>query len=151
MLREKDLDEDEYKILAEKVFKICNDNNITFIINKYYRVADEIRSEYIHLSFDDYVRYMGKNSDFKIVGVSVHSVDEALYAEMSGASYVVAGHIYATECKKNIEPRGLEFLSQICSKVSIPVYAIGGITKNKYDEIKKAGAKGACLMSECMK
>ena len=64
---------------------------------------------------------------------------------------MTAGHIYATDCKKGLPPKGLSFLTDICVNSSVPVYAIGGITENKVPELKQAGAKGACIMSAAMK
>ena len=74
-------------------------------------------------------------------------------AQELGASYVTAGHIYATDCKKGLQPRGLDFLRQVCAAVDLPVYAIGGI---KFDEtqwmsLKECGAAGGCIMSGMMK
>jgi thiamine-phosphate pyrophosphorylase len=84
------------------------------------------------------------------VGVSVHSADEARFAATRGAAYLVAGHIFPTESKAGRAPRGLGFLSEICETVSVPVYAIGGISERNIAEIKQAGAAGACLMSSFM-
>ena len=98
---------------------------------------------------------MNENAEkeFETVGVSVHSADEAVLAEKMGATYVTAGHIYATDCKKGLQPRGLDFLRQVCAAVDLPVYAIGGI---KFDEtqwmsLKECGAAGGCIMSGMMK
>lgn len=57
------------------------------------------------------LRLMNENAEkeFETVGVSVHSADEAVLAEKMGATYVTAGHIFATDCKKGLEPRGIEF------------------------------------------
>lgn len=68
---------------------------------------------------------------FTKIGISIHSVEEAKEAEQLGASYLTAGHIYATDCKRGLPPRGLGFLKEVCREVSIPVYGIGGI---KFDE-----------------
>ena len=85
------------------------------------------------------------------VGTSVHSVQEAERAQQLGASYVTAGHIFATDCKRGLSPRGLEFLKAVCNSVDIPVYAIGGIESEHEEMLKDAGAKGACQMSGYMK
>ena len=85
------------------------------------------------------------------IGVSVHSVEEAKEAEKLGASYLTAGHVFATECKKGLLPRGLEFLEEICDSVAIPVYAIGGIHPGNLRQIEESKAAGACMMSEYMK
>ncbi len=70
-------------------------------------------------------------SDFHTVGTSIHSVSEAVEAEKLGASYLTAGHIYVTDCKKGLPPRGLPFLQHVCQAVQIPVYGIGGIKIDK--------------------
>lgn len=89
--------------------------------------------------------------DFRVRGTSVHSAEDALWAQEHGATYVTAGHIYPTDCKRGLAARGTQFLERVCRVVSIPVYAIGGITPQRMDEVKKAGAAGACMMSEYMK
>ena len=91
--------------------------------------------------------------DYPKIGTSVHSTEQAQEAQELGASYVTAGHIYATDCKKGLQPRGLDFLRQVCAAVDLPVYAIGGI---KFDEtqwmsLKECGAAGGCIMSGMMK
>ena len=59
--------------------------------------------------------------------MSIHSLDEAKEVENLGASYVVAGHIFETDCKKGLEPRGLKFVEDLSFKLTIPIFAIGGI------------------------
>lgn len=88
----------------------------------------------------------------KKIGCSIHSVEEAVEAQKLGASYITAGHIYATDCKKGLAPRGLEFLKEVCDSVTIPVYAIGGIDVDgtRRDEVKMCGAAGSCIMSGMM-
>ena len=86
---------------------------------------------------------------FREIGVSVHSLEELKEAMELGATYVAAGHIYATNCKKDVPPRGIEFLKTIVNNSKIPVYAIGGMDLNqdKLNEVTKTGAKGAFVMS----
>ena len=84
------------------------------------------------------------------IGASVHSPEEAVLAEKLGASWLIAGHIFATACKPDLPPRGLDFLRNVCSSVSIPVYAIGGITPERLPAIMQAGAAGCCGMSQMM-
>ena len=89
----------------------------------------------------------------KKIGCSIHSVEEGVEAQKLGASYITAGHIYATDCKKGLAPRGLEFLKKVCESVTIPVYAIGGIDVDgtRRDEVKMCGAAGSCIMSGMMR
>ena len=89
---------------------------------------------------------------FTTIGVSVHAANEALEALSLGATYLTAGHIYATDCKKGLPPRGTAFLREICQTVSIPVYAIGGIRLEaaQIREVMSCGAVGGCIMSGMM-
>ena len=84
------------------------------------------------------------------LGASCHSVEDAKLAEKLGCTYIIAGHIYNTDCKKGLDGRGTDFLKSVVDVVQIPVYAIGGITPRNYTEIKSAGASGACIMSSAM-
>lgn len=93
---------------------------------------------------------LSKMNFFTAVGVSVHSVEEAKEAESKGANYVTAGHIFETDCKKGLAPRGLDFLHEVCESVKIPVYAIGGINPQNIKLVAEAGAGGACIMSGFM-
>lgn len=79
---------------------------------------------------------------FSTVGASVHSPEEAREAQALGADYVTAGHVFATDCKRGLEPRGLEFLRETVNAVSIPVFAIGGISAENVKAVRKAGAAG---------
>ncbi|MFB8375901.1 thiamine phosphate synthase [Paenibacillus taichungensis] len=81
------------------------------------------------------------------VGISVHSLEEAKVAEERGADYLFYGHVYASNSKPNCEPKGLSALAEVCSNVSIPVIAIGGIRADNIAAIRTAGARGAAVIS----
>ena len=151
ILREKDLDENAYKALALQVLSICEAKGVPCILHSFVEAAKELGVQRIHLSLTDFRKKAGELKGFSQVGVSVHSPKEAGEAERLGASYVTAGHIFATECKKGVLPRGLEFLEKTVSEVSIPVFAIGGITGENAQLAMKAGAKGVCVMSGMMR
>jgi thiamine-phosphate pyrophosphorylase len=87
---------------------------------------------------------------FKWRGASAHSLGDAKKAQELGASYITLSHIFETDCKAGLEPRGLEFLHEVCEKISIPVYALGGICAENEEYAIKAGAAGACRMSDYM-
>ena len=148
ILREKDLSEEEYKKLAENVLQICEEHHVPCILHYFVDAAMELGAENIHLPL--YVlREMDekKKETFKQIGASCHSVEEAQEAERLGCTYITAGHVFVTDCKKGLAPRGLEFLQDVCRSVSIPVYAIGGINGENIDAVRKTGASGACVMS----
>jgi thiamine-phosphate diphosphorylase len=151
MLREKDLKLDEYEALAVKVKKICAAYKVHLIINQNIAVATNLNIQNIQLSMANLRKYQNELNPFVRIGASVHSVEEAKEAVTLGATYLIAGHIFSTNSKKGVPPRGLSFLKQVCDEVSIPVFAIGGITRNDVHDISSAGAKGVCIMSEAMR
>ncbi len=151
ILREKDLSEKEYRELAEKVLKICRKYETLCILHSFANVAKELNCTALHLPFPVLRSLVAeeKNS-FTILGASCHSVEEALEAEKLGCTYITAGHVFETDCKKGLPGRGLDFLKNVCENVSIPVYGIGGIAPDNMEEIRKAKAAGACVMSSIM-
>lgn len=149
ILREKTLTEADYKALAKRVIKICGKYSTPLSLHTFTEAAKRLDCKAIHLSYADFTS--GKGEGFETVGVSVHSLNEAISAERSGASYITAGHIFPTDCKKGLPPRGTDFLREICETVHIPVYAIGGITPENAPLVKASGASGVCLMSGLMK
>lgn len=159
ILREKDLSETEYAKLAEEVYNITTSYDVRLIIHTYINVAKELGINTVHMSLHNMREYrkefidnVNKTNNIK-TGCSIHSVEEAVEARNMGASYITAGHVYATDCKKGLTPRGLDFLKNVCDSVDIPVYAIGGINidDGRRKEVKKYGAAGSCIMSGMMK
>lgn len=159
ILREKDLSETEYAKLAEEVYNITTSYDVRLIIHTYINVARELGINTVHMSLHNMREYrkefidnVNKTNNIK-TGCSIHSVEEAVEARNMGASYITAGHVYATDCKKGLAPRGLDFLKNVCDSVDIPVYAIGGIDidDGRRKEVKKYGAAGSCIMSGMMK
>ena len=152
ILREKDLSEHEYELLAEQVLEICGTHDVPCILHTYTEVARRLGCSRIHLPLPLFRTEASSLGDFSLVGTSVHSVEDAIEAEKLGASYLTAGHIYVTDCKKGLPPRGTGFLREVCLQVSVPVYAIGGIhpDENQMKEIIDCGAAGGCIMSGMM-
>ena len=151
ILREKDLREEEYFLLAGKIMTICNKYNVPFVMHSFYEAAIRLNCPYIHMPLHVLETMpAGLKKRFKAIGASCHSVEDALKAKHLGCAYITAGHIFETDCKKGLKGRGLKFLEDVVDAVDIPVYAIGGIDKSNFYDIKKAGAKGACLMSSLM-
>ena len=151
ILREKHLSEDEYMILAEKCMNICRKYEVPFSVNTFVNTAEKLNISDVHVPLfmlKDNPSIMEK---FKTVGTSIHSIDEAKTAEKLGVSYIIAGHIFATDCKKGLEPRGIDFLKDVKSAVNIPVLAIGGIGTKQIPPVMQTGADGICEMSHFMK
>lgn len=152
ILREKDLSEEEYAELGAEVLTLCKQYQVPCMLHTYLEIARKLQHPYIHLPLF-LLRENSENlSDFLAVGCSIHSVEEAKEAQKLGATYLTAGHIYITDCKKGLPPRGTDFLKDVCHAVTIPVYAIGGIHAGtgQIREVMECGASGACIMSEMM-
>ena len=84
--------------------------------------------------------------DARLLGVSVHGVDQAVAAALQGADYVMFGHVYRTPSHPGEPGRGLGTLSEVASSVDIPVIAIGGITPDRVGDVRAAGAAGVAVM-----
>lgn len=151
ILREKDLSEDDYTVLAKKVMKICGEYNVPFTMHFYYKSAINLGVKRIHLPLHVFRELKDEEKAFfDVIGVSCHNIEDAKEAEKLGAAYITAGHIFKTDCKAGLPGRGLDFLRKVKSSVGIPVYAIGGIKPYNVSEVISAGADGVCLMSYFM-
>ena len=151
VLREKDLPEKDYALLAAQVMEICKRYGTPCTLHSFPETALRLGAERIHLPLPMLRTLPEKQKQqFLVIGASVHSAEEAREAQMLGADYLTAGHIFATDCKKGLPGRGLRFLKEVCSAVSVPVYAIGGITPERMPDIRRNGAAGACVMSGLM-
>ena len=157
-LREKDLNKNEYLKLIEKVYPICQKYKINLILHQNYdlNLDDKYKIDGIHLSYSIF-KSLNQNikaeliKKYKRIGVSIHSLEEAKDVESLGASYVIAGHIFETDCKKGLEPRGLKFVKDLSSTLTIPIFTIGGIDEKNSLSVINSGAFGVCMMSSIMK
>jgi len=151
ILREKDLSEGEYKVLAESVMNICKKYGAHCILHSFTGAAMELGCKSVHLPLH-LLRSMPESEKkyFTTIGASCHSVEDAVEAERSGCTYITAGHVFDTDCKKGLPGRGLDFLREVCACVSIPVYGIGGIGSDNISLVRNAGASGGCVMSGVM-
>ena len=152
-LREKDLGGRELFDLAEKVKALCVDRQASLFINDRVDVALAVDADGIHLGgasipIEAARALVGTD---KLIGVSTHSMREAEEAERSGADFLLFGPIYFTPSKADYgEPQGLAPLKEVVEKISIPVYAIGGIKVGNIGDVKEAGVRGVALISAIM-
>lgn len=148
LLREKDLPLEEYATLAHQVLSLCRQAGIPCILHGHPEAALTLGADALHLpmpalrSLDGTVR-----ARFARLGASCHSLEEAREAQALGCTYLTLGHIFPTSCKPGVPPRGVELLQQVCRAVHLPVYAIGGISPERFPAVLQAGAAGACVMS----
>lgn len=151
ILREKDLNETDYRELAKQVMERCEKHHVRCILHSYADVAATLNCPALHLPLPALrVLSSEKKAVFSMLGASCHSVEEAVEAEALGCTYITTGHIFATDCKSGVPGRGIDFLERVCESVSVPVYAIGGITTDTIAKVRKSKAAGACVMSGLM-
>lgn len=150
VLREKDLSESDYEALARDCLRICQKHDVPLNLNSQIAVARRIGCAGIHLPFHLLLQHKNELEDFSRVGVSLHSPEEAAQLADTPATYVQAGHVFPTDCKAGVPPRGLSFLRAVCQATDLPVFGIGGITAERYPAVLQTGAAGACIMSGLM-
>ena len=158
VLREKDLSPEEYEALYIKIKEITDYYGIKLFAHKNWNSKACMEGGRIHLSYNSFKNIVSSRINrekffekYREIGVSVHSVEDALMAENFGATYVTFGHVFPTECKRGLEPRGMDKLREVCLSVDIPVFAIGGMDRENAEEAVECGAYGICIMSGIMK
>ncbi|WP_085507087.1 thiamine phosphate synthase [Thalassobacillus devorans] len=147
ILREPHMAEDDYQWMVEELI-VRGVDRAKLCVHCRLDVAGKTGVLNLHLKEKGSGVTKVKQADSSLkVGVSVHSLQAARQAEEEGADYVMFGHVYATDSKKGMAPRGIEELESITSSIDIPVIAIGGIIPDRIVEIQKAGAAGVAVMS----
>ena len=131
--------------------EFCSRYDVKCILHSFSAVVIYLHADAIHLPLH-LLRELSpeEKAHFRVLGASCHSVEDALEAQALGCTYITAGHVFETDCKKGLPGRGLEFLRNVCAAVDIPVYGIGGIDVDNIAMVRNAGASGACLMSSLM-
>lgn len=134
---------------ATAIRRICAHAGVMFLINDRVDVALACDADGVHLGKQDLPIPVARRilRREKIIGGTAATLEQALQVEQEGADYVGFGHIFATQSKqKPTSPKGLEELRKICSAVSIPVVAIGGINVSNVDDVLTAGAWGIAVI-----
>ena len=155
ILREKDLADDAYESLAKKVFDLCKREDITFFLHTKIEIARKIGCQNIHLSIPvlkglSETEKKALTEDFCEISISCPSMEDVEIAMAGGATQIILGTIFETECKKGVLGKGVEFVREICQKCPLPVYAIGGMNLQRLPLVIDAGAAGCCMMSGFM-
>lgn len=148
-LREKQLDEDHFLEEAKKLQGLCSEYNVPFIINDNVEIALAINADGVHIGQSDMEMKEAREKlgPDKIIGVSAHTKEEALLAQAQGADYLGVGAVFPTSSKDDAESVSYETLKEICEVVSIPVVAIGGITKDNLHQLSGSGISGVSVIS----
>lgn len=148
-LREKQLDEDHFLAEAKELQGLCSEYNVPFIINDNVEIALAINADGVHIGQSDMEMKEAREKlgPDKIIGVSAHTKEEALLAQAQGADYLGVGAVFPTSSKDDAESVSYETLKAICEVVSIPVVAIGGITRENLHQLSGSGVSGISVIS----
>ncbi len=151
ILREKDLQPGQFYQLAGRIKSLCLGTATRLLINSSVEATLACDADGVHLSRDSLPLEVARRIlPNKIIGVSVHSPEEAIAAQAGRADYVLAGHIFSTSSKPGQPGRGLDFIRELSSGISLPVIAIGGINSRNAGQVIRAGAAGVAVMSLVM-
>ena len=148
-LREKELDEETFLQEAMEMKALCEKYQVPFFINDNVEIAVKCKADGIHVGQEDMIAAQVRQvvGEDMMIGVSVHSVGEALEAVKNGADCLGVGAMFATSTKTDADVLPKEVLKEICDAVDIPVVAIGGISKENMAELKGTGVDGVALVS----
>lgn len=148
-LREKNLDRDAFLKEAREMAELSRQYHVPFVVNDEVEIALECGADGVHVGQDDMAcqnarKLLGPD---KIIGVSVHDVEEALKAQADGADYLGLGAVKGTPTKTDAKVVEFEEIQRVCEAVSIPVVAIGGIKKDNLMELQGSHVDGIAVVS----
>ncbi len=148
-LREKELDDAAFLQEAVEISALCRKYGVPFFINDNVDIAIACHADGVHVGQSDMqaAKVRQRVGEDMMIGVSVHSVAEALEAVRNGADCLGVGAVFSTSTKKDTNVLPKETLRDICAAVDIPVVAIGGINKSNLLQLSGSGVDGTALVS----
>ena len=148
-LREKELDEAAFLQEAKDICALCRRYGVPFIVNDNVDVAIACQADGIHVGQEDMAagEVRRRVGDAMLLGVSVHTVEEARRAVRNGADYLGLGAVFPTSTKTDVDQMTNETLRAICDAVDVPVVAIGGINRGNLLKLSGSGVDGVALVS----
>ena len=148
-MREKKLDEAHFLEEAKELQQLCRSYHVPFVINDNVDIALAMDADGVHVGQSDMeaLDVRAKLGPDKIIGVSAQTVEQAILAERHGADYLGVGAVFPTGSKDDAQEVSYDTLKAICDAVSIPVIAIGGITKENVGKLSGSGICGIAVIS----
>lgn len=147
--RDKKLSFDAFCAQAEELLAVTRRYRVPLILNDHVEAVLSCGADGVHLGQGDMELSRAREilGPDRIIGVSAHSVEEAMLAERNGADYLGAGAVFSTGTKQDTTSLPLERLRAICDAVSIPVVAIGGISEENVTRLAGSGIDGIAVVS----
>ncbi len=148
-LRDKVQSKEKLLLIAQELKTLCAEHNVLFIMNDYLDLALAIDADGLHVGQDDLPVRVARRllPPGKILGCSTTTLEQALAAQSDGVDYIAVGAMYPTSSKEVVKVVGLERLRQVRQAMSLPLVAIGGITKDNVPEVIAAGADSVAIIS----
>ena len=148
-LREKHLGQADFLAEAERFVALCREKGAVSIINDDVEIAAQVGADGVHVGQEDLEAGRARQvlGPDKLIGVSAHSVAEALAAQAAGADYLGVGAAFVTGTKTDAKPITKETIRAITAAVDIPVVAIGGISRDNILELRDCGLDGVAVVS----
>ena len=157
ILREKDMNRQDYRELARRIQIMCRKASVKMFVHSDISAAEYAGCGNVHLSIPvlqdlSDVWRDALTTNFKEISVSCHSMEDVELAVKSGATQIVLGTIFETQCKPGKMGAGLSFLKEVCRAAhtvnpTVKVFAIGGIKPDNIKKVLESGADGGCMMS----
>ena len=153
-LRAKKSSLQEIRRMAEAILPVTRRAGVGLVINDHAEIARDLGAELCHLGQEDFFgaghnqcsEVRGQKSEVGI-GLSTHSPEQAVRAVAAGPDYIAIGPVFATGTKPTARPVTLEYVRWAAENVSIPWFAIGGITLENLGDVLAAGAQRVCVVS----
>ena len=147
-LRDKDVSRDDLIAIGKGLKPLCKKWGALLIVNDRLEVAEAIDADGVHIGQGDIPIEVARSllGKKRVLGVSTHTLDQALTAEAAGADYIGVGPIFQTPTKPDAPPVGIRLISQVKGKIRIPFVAIGGINLSTLDSVLEAGAESVAVV-----
>lgn len=138
--------------LARTVVDVAAARGVLVIVNDDIDAAVAAGADGVHLGQEDWAELSAEQrttrlAPLRVVGISTHSLAQARQAEEDGADYIGVGPVFATDTKPGVAPVGLELVRQAAAAIRIPFFAIGGITLERLERVRAAGATRVAVVS----
>ncbi|OYW31418.1 MAG: thiamine-phosphate diphosphorylase [Chthoniobacter sp. 12-60-6] len=148
-LRAKKMTKKEVEHLARLMLPITREHGVPLVINDHLDIAAIMGSEGVHVGQDDdaVAKARAAVGPACFVGKSTHSLAQAVAAQEEGADYIGFGPLYATGTKPDYVPIGLNDITAVHRRVTLPIFCIGGVNAGRLDEIIRAGAQRVVVVS----
>ena len=148
-LREKELDDADFLAEAQEMAALCRRYHVPFIINDKVDIAIACHADGVHVGQEDMAAsdVRKRVGDQMMIGVSAHTVEEALEAVRNGADYLGLGAVFSTSTKTDAGAMSFDTLKAICDAVEIPTVAIGGISPANIMQLAGSGVDGVAVVS----